>query len=366
MKPHTLLLLLLGVRLTHSKSFIDAISSYPRLSNFTQLMVENPPFADLLLGATSTQGIQTILVPSNTAFSKYENDTGHSIESLDPNIIQRLIQYHTLNSSLTSSELANRAGVVVSSQLVDINYDNRGQYSNVQTPGQVVYISSANSVDASTFATGGLGSAVPMDVVDGTFDNGVFQIVDRFLTLPTNCYDTMATVNLSSVSAALNRTSNVDKWNNQPGITCLAPTDEAFRAVGNLSSTDEVENTLYAHTILSPQYTPILQDGQTFTSQANTTIKVTIKDGRVYFNDAKVIRSNIISNNGVIHVLDKVMSPASNATGTASGTTTATTSTSSSTAKPKSGGSSVVDKHYQRSVLIVSSLAIVLGMFVSA
>ena len=178
MRLRALVLFLAGLRLAHSKSFVDAILDYPKLSNFTQLMKENPRFAELL-NTTNTQGIQTILVPSNNAFSKYKDDTGHLIEYLDQNIIERLIQYHTLNSSLTSSELANPAGIVVSSQLVDIQYNNRGPNSNIQTPGQVVYITSGNNNNTSAFVNGGLGSAVAIDVVDGTFDNGIFQIVDQ-------------------------------------------------------------------------------------------------------------------------------------------------------------------------------------------
>jgi uncharacterized surface protein with fasciclin (FAS1) repeats len=107
----------------------------------------------------------------------------------------------------------------------------------------------------------------------------------------------------------LNRTGDVYEWNSKPGLTCLAPTDQAFRTASNLSLTGSIGSLEYAlkfHTIRGSQYTPSLQDGQIFTSEANTTIKVTVKDNRVYFNDAQVIRSNAISNNGVIHVLDKV------------------------------------------------------------
>jgi uncharacterized surface protein with fasciclin (FAS1) repeats len=175
MRSHELLLFLAGLHLVHTQSLIDAISGYRTLSNFTQLVKQNPAFAGIF-NATN-QGTQiTILIPSDTAFSRYQNDTGYSIQDVDASTVKLLIQYHTLNASLTSSELGNPDGIVVSSQLVDPQYDNRGSDSNVPTPGQVVYISSNSS---SSLVNGGLGSAVVMNVVDGAFDHGVFQIVDQ-------------------------------------------------------------------------------------------------------------------------------------------------------------------------------------------
>ena len=59
-------------------------------------------------------------------------------------------------------------------------------------------------------------------------------------------------------------------------------------------------------TIDNAQYTSGLRDGQVLQSEAGTSIVVAIKNGTVYFNNAQVIRANVVTKNGVIHVLDSV------------------------------------------------------------
>jgi hypothetical protein len=181
-------------RLVHSQSFTKALSAYPQLSNFTDLLQSNPALATALLNVTKEQ---TILVPSNSAFSAYQSLSGQSIEALDPSTFQRIIQYHTLNATLKTGDLSGGAsagrGVVVSSQLVDSRYNRRGKWgdSNVKSPGQVVYITTASAKasrslelvvrqGASTATVdAGAGASAKMDVVDGIWDGGVFQIVDQ-------------------------------------------------------------------------------------------------------------------------------------------------------------------------------------------
>jgi len=45
-----------------------------------------------------------------------------------------------------------------------------------------------------------------MTVVDGTWDGGYFQIVDKFLALPLNCTETIRRWDATSLLYALDRT----------------------------------------------------------------------------------------------------------------------------------------------------------------
>lgn len=48
-------------------------------------------------------------------------------------------------------------------------------------------------------------------------------------------------------------------------------------------------------------------NGTSFTTPSGANVTVTIgKDGSIWINDAKVVRSDVLIGNGVIHVLDKV------------------------------------------------------------
>jgi hypothetical protein len=59
-----------------------------------------------------------------------------------------------------------------------------------------------------------------------------------------------------------------------------------------------------------------------------------LSNGDIYFNDAKVISPNVLTNNGLIHVLDRVMSP----NGTAPGATSTSATGTASTAAPTKTG----------------------------
>ncbi|KAI9770480.1 MAG: hypothetical protein M1839_003195 [Geoglossum umbratile] len=324
-----------------SRSFLDAISSYPDLSNFTSLVTKYPAFSATFLNGTG--GI-TLLAPSNIAFLYYQYESGRSIDTLDDEIISRVLQYHTLNATVKSQDMTVPGGAVVGSQLVDKTYNNRGKWadSNVKNPGQVVYLMAATAGEklkgrglgtrqSLTTATvnSGDGAIATVEAVDGSWDGGLIQIVDRFLTLPNNCTSTMTTINLSAMTAALSQTNKADAWNVYQGITCLA--------FANITATDNatLARLLDAHTIKSPQYTPQLRDGQLFGSEADTTIRVAVKGADVWFGDARVVRANVVTNNGVIHVLDKPITPNSTAVSTPSSTSSSTATT---TAAKKSLG----------------------------
>jgi hypothetical protein len=40
----------------------------------------------------------------------------------------------------------------------------------------------------------------------------------------------------------------------------------------------------------------------TFKTLNNLTVRVTIKDGDIYFNNAKVVEPNVLTNNGLVHM----------------------------------------------------------------
>jgi len=56
------------------------------------------------------------------------------------------------------------------------------------------------------------------------------------------------------------------------------------------------------HTLQNVAYTNYLEDGMKFKSLNNLTVRVRVKEGDIYFNNAKVIEPNVLTNNGLIHM----------------------------------------------------------------
>jgi transforming growth factor-beta-induced protein len=114
---------------------------------------------------------------------------------------------------------------------------------------------------------------------------------------------------LSSLQNALVRTNLTDVLNNFANVTCLAPTNLAFSSAGSPEvnlNVSVLANALKFHTIAGAQYTTLVKDGLILTAVNGDKIQVGLRGGKLYFNDAMVLQSNVITNNGVIHVLDKV------------------------------------------------------------
>jgi transforming growth factor-beta-induced protein len=85
------------------------------------------------------------------------------------------------------------------------------------------------------------------------------------------------------------------------------------------------------HTLNQPVYSSFLQDGDEFETLSNETVRVSILNGDIYFNDALVLKPNVLTNNGLMYEIDRVMSPLSTAgPGSSSSATPSATSISSS------------------------------------
>jgi hypothetical protein len=85
------------------------------------------------------------------------------------------------------------------------------------------------------------------------------------------------------------------------------------------------------HTLNQPVYSSFLQDGDEFETLSNETVRVSILNGDIYFNDALVLKPNVLTNNGLMYEIDRVMSPLSTAgSGSSSSATPSATSVSSS------------------------------------
>lgn len=122
----------------------------------------------------------------------------------------------------------------------------------------------------------------------------------------------------NTLVAAVGAAGLVDTLKGDGPFTVFAPTDEAFAALpeGTVDTLLKPENKDQLVAILTYHVVPgkvmsgDLSDGMTAaTAQGGD---VTIKtEGGVMVNDANVVTADVEASNGVIHVIDKVIMPAS-------------------------------------------------------
>lgn len=101
-----------------------------------------------------------------------------------------------------------------------------------------------------------------------------------------------------------------------PGpLTVLAPTDEAFSRLPNnllhtlMSDTMALKRVLMYHVLFGDARLEDLMEIDEAPTGEGSIVAVEHKDGRIKVNDATVLEGDILTDNGVIHVIDKVLMP---------------------------------------------------------
>jgi len=339
-----------------AQDFLTAISQFPSLSNFTTLFYDNPALANAVLSSNYSSGFQqTVLVPNNDAFIKLETKLGVPVNSLTVEQLEPILQYLVLVGGLTTENFTAPQGLTTPTFLTGPTYNNRTAgpalgvaNGNTSDPrnGQVVFIQAASNSSSSSrrftvrqgatsvheIVQGGLGHKINMTAVDGYWDGGVFQIVDAFLDLPLNCTATFNAWKVFTLLEYMQQTGLGAAIDTTENVTCLTPTDQAFLSAG--TSTDNITvlgTTLTRLVLKQPVYTSFLQDGDEFETLSNETVRVSILNGQIYFNDALLTKPNVLTNNGLMHVIDRVISPLSSSSSASSSTAAPTPVTSSTT-----------------------------------
>lgn len=123
-------------------------------------------------------------------------------------------------------------------------------------------------------------------------------------------------VNLTTFASVIRKAEFVDALNATGPHTVFAPMNEAFEGLpeNTLEDLMKPENReqlvalLNNHVVAGQLKAEQLQDGSTLKTLGGTQLKVTKEGNRLTVNGAEVMEPNALSQNGVIHVINKVMS----------------------------------------------------------
>jgi uncharacterized surface protein with fasciclin (FAS1) repeats len=127
----------------------------------------------------------------------------------------------------------------------------------------------------------------------------------------------VAAGDFSTLAAALQAGDLVGTLKGDGPFTVFAPTDEAFAALpdGTLESLLMHENKDQLVAILTYHVVPgkVMASEVVGLTSADTVngemLSINVEDGTVYVNEARVIKTDVMASNGVIHVVDSVIIP---------------------------------------------------------
>lgn len=121
----------------------------------------------------------------------------------------------------------------------------------------------------------------------------------------------------TTLVAAVQAAGLVETLSGAGPFTVFAPTNMAFDEVGkdkleNLMKPENKEKltkVLTYHVVPGALKASDLTDGQKLKTVEGKELKVTIKDGKVMIDGAEVLIPDVVSSNGVTHVINKVLMP---------------------------------------------------------
>ncbi|HET8935783.1 MAG TPA: fasciclin domain-containing protein [Polyangiales bacterium] len=140
--------------------------------------------------------------------------------------------------------------------------------------------------------------------------NGVIHVIDSVIVPPAA--DIVATAvaagSFTKLAAALTSADLVPALQAPGPFTVFAPTDAAFEMLASTPSGDALENVLLYHVVEGAVGSGNLVAGAVPSLLKDKSLTIDLSNG-VKVNDATVTTANILTKNGIIHVIDKVLVP---------------------------------------------------------
>lgn len=243
------------------------------------------------------KGPFTVFAPTDEAFEALPDEKLDAL--LKPEAkeqLTKILLYHVVSGEVTSDKVVELNGATtLHGQRVDIKVEE----------GKV-------KLDGATVVT-----------TDIKCDNGVIHVIDAVIMPESRNLPTVATEakKFSTLLAAVEAAGLVDALSGDEPLTVFAPTDDAFAALaeGTVESLlkpeniDQLKSILTYHVVKGRVYSDqAVSAGKAETLQGSSvTIKVDGETAMV--NNATLLKTDIDASNGVIHVIDKVLTPSNNA-----------------------------------------------------
>ncbi len=122
----------------------------------------------------------------------------------------------------------------------------------------------------------------------------------------------------TTLVAAIKAANLVETLSGEGPFTVFAPTDDAFAALpagtveGLLQDIPALTAILTYHVVPARALAAVVISAPSHTTVQGSDIAVKVEGDKVMINDAEVIIPNIEADNGVIHVINKVIMPPAN------------------------------------------------------
>ncbi len=278
----------------------DIVDTAVAAGGFTTLVaaVQAAGLVDALKG----EGPFTVFAPTDEAFAALPKETLDALLA-DPKALAEILTYHVLAGKVMAADVTDGlsaptlAGPAVAFTIVD---------------GKPM-INDANIVATDVVAS-----------------NGVIHVIDKVILPPAEeaakpddamALDILGTAeaagSFTTLLAAVKAAGLEEALMGKGPFTVFAPTDEAFAALPKatldalLADPKALAGILTYHVLAGKVMAADVKDGLSAPTLAGPAVVFKIVNGKPMINDANIVATDVAASNGVIHVIDQVLVPAS-------------------------------------------------------
>ncbi|MEZ6044402.1 MAG: fasciclin domain-containing protein [Planctomycetaceae bacterium] len=268
--------------------------------------VENGSFKTLaaalqaadLVSTLQGEGPFTVFAPTDDAFAKLPKGTIDTLlKSENKDKLTAILTYHVVPGKVSSQQVVGLSGSVT------VN----GQQVDIKAKDGAVAVDGANVVKTDIDCT-----------------NGIIHVIDSvILPAEQTVVETAAAAgSFKTLCAAIEAAGLVETLNSEGPFTVFAPTDEAFANLpeGTLDSLLKPENKnklisiLKYHVVAGRVYSSQAVEAGEAPTLLGPELMIKVVNGKAMVNKASLVKTDIDSINGVIHVIDSVLIPAEDST----------------------------------------------------
>ena len=266
------------------------------IANDDQLTIlETAVVAAGLDGALNGDGPFTVFAPRDAAFAALPEGTLEALLADPQGLLTDILLYHVVGAEALSTDLSD---------------------------GQVITTLNGETVTVTINAEGIFINDAKVLIADLVADNGVVHIIKTVLLppappVPTTVMDIIANSADHTILETAILAADLDGALNGDGpFTVFAPNDDAFAALpaGTIEALladpqGLLTEILLYHVVGAQALSTDLSNGQAIATLNGENVTVTINANGIFINDIKVIIADLIADNGVVHVIKKVLLP---------------------------------------------------------
>ena len=241
-----------------------------------------------LNGTLSGDGPFTVFAPDDSGFGELSGTLLDELINEQQSLLGKILTFHVIEGKVFSKDLTNGQNVTtVQGEALKVTVNTTG-----------VFIGDSKVTQA-----------------DMECSNGVIHIIDQVLIPPLNILETaIIDDDLDSLVTAVYAADLDTVLIGTGPFTVFAPTDEAFSELGAIvlnnllnNDTSTLADILRYHVIPGEVMSTDLSDGMTAETVQGKNVLVSINGTGVYINNAKVTVADIQCTNGIVHVIDTVL-----------------------------------------------------------